>query len=426
MALNKWMHWGMGALLVVAFLVGLPGHALQSDPPFIAEHVPSHDVVDGQWQMRFASDAETALVHAASMVELPDGRLRAFWFAGSREGAQDVGIHSSVFDPGAGVWSEETTVVSRDQISRGWGRHVRKLGNAVPVLDDNGRMRLFVVAVSFGGWAASRMVVLESWDQGASWKFDRALTTSPFLNISTLVKTPPLRFADGSVGLPVYHEMIGKFGEMLRLDEDNRIRDKSRIGHGRKAIQPLVLVDSPHRATAFLRNESDDHPGMLYRSDTYDGGVEWTPLVSSGLPNPSAAVGGVALSEGHWLLVANCNSVERDDLCMRETRDSGRTWTDRIYFHNRASWRGGDLEENRFLNMIGEELEGTFGVIRNQPYLQRVEHNKCFPRGCEFQYDYPYVIQASNGDLHVLYTWNKSAIRHAWLPARQPDKGGRG
>jgi predicted neuraminidase len=79
------------------------------------------------------------------------------------------------------------------------------------------------VAVSFGGWAASRLVVLESDDLGRSWDFDEALTTSPFMNISTLVKTPPIRYADGTVGLPVYHEMVGKFGELLRLDKHNPI-----------------------------------------------------------------------------------------------------------------------------------------------------------------------------------------------------------
>ena len=79
-----------------------------------------------QWQTRFASDADTSMVHAASMVELPDGRLRAFWFAGTREGAADVSINSAIFDPESGAWSDETVSVTREQISRGWGRHIRK------------------------------------------------------------------------------------------------------------------------------------------------------------------------------------------------------------------------------------------------------------------------------------------------------------
>lgn len=411
------LHWTIGILLVVGYLLALPESDRNQHPSFQPAYSPTHVAIGDQWQLRFASEARTALVHAASMVELPDGRIRAFWFAGSREGAADVNIHSAVFDPAVGDWSDEVPVVSREQVSRQWGRYVRKLGNAVPVIDADGRLRLFVVAVSFGGWAASRLVVLESHDSGSTWVFDEALTTSPFLNISTLVKAPPVRYADGSVGLPVYHEWIGKFGELLRLDENNHLIDKERIGHGRKAIQPLIMVSSPRRATAYLRNESDDHPGMLYRSDTSNGGADWTPLASAGVANPSAAVGGVALAPDHWLLVANCNGEERDDLCLQETLDSGETWATRFVFHDRHRWRAGDVDERLFMEMIDEELTATLGDEHTALLRQRVEHNKCQARGCEFQYDYPYVIQARNGDIHLLYTWNKSAIRHAWLPA---------
>ncbi len=27
------------------------------------------------------------------------------------------------------------------------------------------------------------------------------------------------------------------------------------------------------------------------------------------------------------------------------------------------------------------------------------------------------MVRTRNGDLHLLYTWNKTAIRHAWLKA---------
>ena len=160
------------------------------------------------------------------------------------------------------------------------------------------------------------------------------LSTLPCRTSGTRGEPPPSRYRDGTVGLPVYQEMVGKFGEILRLDEHSRIVDKERIGHGRKAIQPLVLVDGPKRATAFLRNETDTHPGFLYRSETRDGGGDWSPLRPSQLQNPSSAVGGVVLSPGHWLLVANCNPMERDDLCMRETPDGGKTWSGRYFFQD--------------------------------------------------------------------------------------------
>ncbi len=415
--MKRFFHLLVGAALVAGYFAASPEHLWEPAPVFdvpAAGSSPEHD----QWQYRFTSDADTPLVHAPAMVELPDGRLRAFWFAGSREGAPDVNIHSAVFDPVAATWTDETVVVTREQISQGWGRHVRKLGNAVPVLDDDGRMRLFVVAVSFGGWAASRLVVLESTDLGASWTFDKPLVTTPLLNISTLVKTPPLRYSDGSIGLPVYHEMIGKFGEILRLDEDSHILGKYRIGHGRKAIQPLVLVDSPNHAVAFLRNENEPNNGYLFQSESRDGGWQWDELSYSPLENPSAALGGLVMGKGHWMVVANCNREERDDLCVRETRDGGTHWHTSWTLHDREEWRNVRLDEPAFASLIQKEMSIGESPEDPQRLLERVTNNKCDKRhGCRFQYDYPYMIRSSNGDLHILYTWNKSAIRHAWLKA---------
>ena len=39
----------------------------------------------------FVSTQQNISTHAASLVELSDGRIRAFWFAGSREGAERCG-----------------------------------------------------------------------------------------------------------------------------------------------------------------------------------------------------------------------------------------------------------------------------------------------------------------------------------------------
>jgi len=49
-------------------------------------------------------------VHAASLVELRDGRLRTVWFSGSREGAGDVVIRTAVMDAASQRWSEEGTL----------------------------------------------------------------------------------------------------------------------------------------------------------------------------------------------------------------------------------------------------------------------------------------------------------------------------
>lgn len=409
-------QWGwqllLAAALLLAFWLGLP--ATKPAPSLVP---PASDTLPlkGHWQFNFASDADTTLVHAASMVTLPDGRLRGFWFAGSREGAADVSINSSVFDPSTGKWTDEEPVLTREQLMQQWGRYVRKLGNMVPVLDADGSLRLFVVAVSFGGWAASRIVVLRSTDEGAHWHFETELKTSPFLNISTLVKAPPVHYDDGSIGLPVYHEMATKFGELLRLDSNNRILAMSRIGHGRKAIQPLLLVAGSERVAAFLRPETEPHDGVIDQSMSLDAGRDWTHLKATGLATPSSALGGVALTATHWLLVGNCNRFERDDLCVRETLDGGKSWHKRWTLHDRDKWRDHPLDFSDFSKLLDESM-ATDTSIDEPKVLQHARHNKCEGGNeCEFQFDYPYMLRSANGDLHILYTWNKTMIRHAWF-----------
>ena len=244
-------HLFVGALLVAGYYAGLPPRVWEAPPEFQVP-APATDWPEpgDPWPLSAASDAVTPLVHAGSLVELADGRVRAFWFAGNREGGPEVGIHTAVLDPAQGSWSAEKRILDRYQVAEHFDTHIRKLGNGVAVRDPDGRLRLFVVAVSFGGWAAGRLVVAESLDNGESWQLTDQLSLSPFLNISYLVKGNPVRFADGTLGLPVYHEFIGKFGELLRIDEANRVVERQRIGHGRKAIQPVVLIRSPVEAAA--------------------------------------------------------------------------------------------------------------------------------------------------------------------------------
>src|SRR3989338_680583 len=82
-------------------------------------------------QTHFVSNQHSIHTHAASLVELNDGRIRAFWFAGSDEGARDVEIRSAVFDPKKNRWGEESSVANREATQRGLLRYVKKLGNPV-------------------------------------------------------------------------------------------------------------------------------------------------------------------------------------------------------------------------------------------------------------------------------------------------------
>lgn len=373
---------------------------------------PVTNTLQGDWQFTAASDLRSRMVHAASMVELPNGKLRGFWFAGSREGAKDININTAVFDPNTGQWSDESIAITRDGLSQQWQRYVRKLGNVVPVMDDDGRLRLFVVAVTFGGWAASRIVVFNSYDLGETWQFDTELKTLPFLNISTLTKTSALHYHNNIIGLPVYHEFLGKFGEILFIDQQNKLIDKSRIGYGRSVLQPLILIGENETLHAYLRPHKK---GFAYQSQSNDAGKTWQPTQKTSIKNPGAALGGVALTDKHWLLANNCDSKERDVLCILESLDAGTTWHTRWLFHNKADMRGLNLNYADFHVQTDAQVWQD-SAIDPVKLASSLKEKACRDEQyCGFIFDYPYMLQSRNGDLHLLYTWNKVFIRHAWL-----------
>src|SRR5690606_15349604 len=132
------------------------------------------------------------------------------------------------------------------------GRNIRKLGNPVIGTAPDGRLWLFYVSVSVGGWAGSAINFMTSDDEGKTWSQAKRLITSPFLNISTLVRGRPVFHSDGTIGLPVYHEFLGKFPEYLRIDQAGRVIDKTRMGYGRDSLQPSTVVLSETQAVSLL------------------------------------------------------------------------------------------------------------------------------------------------------------------------------
>ncbi len=373
----------------------------------------------------FASSQQNISVHAASLVELGDGRVRAFWFAGSREGAQDVEIRSAVFDPEKDSWGPEHSIANREDTQRSLLRYVKKLGNPVALRAPDGKLWLFYVTVSLGGWAGSSITAITSSDDGATWSPARRLITSPFINISTLVKGAPFLYSDGTMGLPVYHEFIGKFGELLRIEATGEIIDKQRLSSGKSALQPVMLIKNPQQALVLMRR-SGSSPKRVIATGTTDAGKHWSLPAKTALANPDAAVSGVVLPDGRMLAVLNDIEDGRDGLSLVISADGGTTWKKVYQLENQ---HGQSPDRARFGQVSGELAKATDANITDaSAYAKSAQRNKCEAQGCDFEFSYPYLIRARNGDFHLVYTWNRSFIKHvefttAWLDQRSGTSG---
>lgn len=322
-------------------------------------------------------DTGAPSVHAASLIALKDGVIRAFWFAGSREGAPDVVINTSVFDPQAARWSAPTVVMDRVSAEKGLSRYIAKLGNPVPARMADGRMQLFFVTVSIGGWAGSSISSVISDDEGLTWDRPQRLISSPLINLSTLVKSPAIPFTDGRLGLPAYHEWIGRFGEFLRI-EASQVIDKRRMSSGRSAIQPVVFADGPQEASAFFRQtRPSSQPKQIPVSETKDAGQSWVVTKDLEIPNPNSALAALTLANGTKLMVLNNIEAARYRLVMVMCEP------------NSTQWR------------VIQVLEDDETLLNN---LHR-------------EFSYPYLISANGEDAHLAYTWNRQKIKHVYFPA---------
>lgn len=384
---------------------------------FRREKAPS--VALGRYESHFASSRLHVQTHASSLVELRDGRIRAFWFSGSREGAADVTINSSVFDPVRGDWSAEKVIASRESVQRALHRYVAKLGNPVAARAADGTLRLFYVTVSMGGWAGSSITTMISKDEGETWSTPHRLITSPFINISTLVKGVPFLYADGSMGLPVYHEFFSKFAEILHLDAMGQVIDKQRLARaGQGTLQPVVLVRSPKEALVLTRYSGKDSPHSARCLTTEDGGQHWSPVERSPLPNPDAALSGTALPDGRLLAVLNYQEDRRDSLSLMLSADGGRHWKELRRLEEMRAVRDKKLDEHQCLRIVEGLLQNSderLAQASAETLGEYVDSAKARVRAegdCGFEFSYPYLIQARNGDIHLSYTWNRVFIKH--------------
>lgn len=312
-------------------------------------------------------------VHSCTLVELSGGRLRAFWYGGSREGALDVAIYTAVYDPAVRTWSRERALIDRANSQDGLQRCVQKLGNSCALLDSSGKLWLFFVT-SMTGWSGSSINVTTSPDEGETWTPPRRLVTSPFLNLSTLVRSPPFQFADGTIGLPVYHEFLSKFCELLRLDGDANVLSKQRLTQDRLAIQPAIVPFGAQDAVCLMR-PTYSSPKRVIGSRTTDGGRTWSEAAPLGLTSDRSGVAGVRMPDGGLLAAAR---VMRK-LTLSVSRDQGTTW-----------------------QTVAHASEGLVAEDPNE------------------RTTYPCLLLTKAGEYHLVFTYNRREIRHmhfnqAWL-----------
>jgi predicted neuraminidase len=312
--------------------------------------------------------------------------------------------------------------MGREPLQRGLWRYVKKIGNPVIARAPDGSLLLWMVNVSLGGWAGSSISWIRSTDEGASWSKPRRLVTSPFINISTLVKAGPVAMANGDISLPVYHEFLTKFGEVLRLNAEGQVVDKIRIPHSQTSLQPVVLASGAEQAQVYLRS---GNARALMTSDTRDAGKSWSPTRASAWPNPDSALAGLVSRTGVQWLALNPAERNRDVLALVQAPAGGSFDGARRSTVESSVSPQVLVPAQTFERFLSDELTARgASAAQAQAYVASAMRQLCNGGSCAQEFSYPYLLQSRDGYIHLVYTWHRTRIKHVRFdPVQQPTIG---
>lgn len=275
--------------------------------------------------------------HASSVAVLGDGSVFSVWFAGSKEGADDVNIWCSRRQNEA--WCRPHIIAQQENLPH-WnpvlfvrsdgsvilfyktGREISTWQTRAMVSHDNcetwsqsqelvsgdhggrGPVRNKVIALSNGRWLAPASLENGEWrcfadrsdDQGATWQKSSEV------------------FAD-----------LGKQRTINPDYKDIPVSEQSYSGRG--VIQPTLWESQPGMVHMLMRSSE----GKIFRSDSADYGTTWCAAYATELPNNNSGIDLVKIPDGRLFLVYNPVGINWGPRCpikLACSGDNGSTWQD--------------------------------------------------------------------------------------------------
>lgn len=290
--------------------------------------------------------------HASTVVETGAGPFLVAWFGGRREGADDVAIWLSRLDDGK--WSPPEKVAEEPR---------NPCWNPVLFRERGGEVQLYYMAgPDEENWSG---FIRRSTDGGATWRAPELMPAGLYGPI----KNKPIQLADGTIVAGTSVESYRTWACWVELSRDggNSWSRQGPIfvpGELYGIIQPTLL--ERRDGSILMLARATQRIGFICRSESRDGGLSWTPAEPTDLPNPDSGIDAVGLGDGRFVLAHNPTHTDRSPLVLSVSEDEGRSWRAAV------------------------TLEDDPG-----------------------EYSYPAIVQASDGRVHVTYTWQRRRIAHA-------------
>lgn len=221
--------------------------------------------------------------HASALLDL-DSKLMVVFFAGSREGARDVKIYGSFLSKGSMYWNEPKPLIDAQMLSHLSGKFIRKVGNPIVFKDSFNRVHLFVVGVSLGGWATSKIYQFRFDEVLDNIEYLGELHLGVFANFSHLVRTPALSLENGGFMLPFYYELADKYPLVGFFDKDSKLLFTKKLHNFKSQLQPSVIPLSSSDCLAVFRIHRS-HDNKMFLQQCKDFGNTWEAPYKSNLQN---------------------------------------------------------------------------------------------------------------------------------------------
>lgn len=302
----------------------------------------------------------------ASTIEISNGIPVASWFGGTEEKNNDVGIWVS--RKVAEKWSVPKEVANG--IQQDGTRY--PCWNPVLFKPVNGSLILFYkVGPNPQEWWGLYMT---SKDDGLTWSAPVKLPEG----ILGPIKNQPIQLSDGTVLSPTSTESK-KDGWRIYLeisnDQGQTWSKSDYLNNGKEfgAIQPSILNYGNGKLQLLSRTKNE----VIAENWSNDYGKTWDKMKATSLPNPNSGIDAISLKDGRQLLVYN---------------PTDKNWGDRVPLSIAISEDG--KKWNRILDL--------------EPLTEKTDKEG-------EEYSYPTMIQAKNGMIHIVYTWNRKTVKHVVL-----------
>lgn len=341
--------------------------------------------------------------HASCIVECPNGDLLVCWFHGSGERtADDVKIEGARLRKGSRVWSARFTMADTPGYPD---------TNCTMFIDPQSRLWLLYPTIIANQWETALMkykIASDYQKDGVPrWTVNEVLHVTPgaefeqtvnvFLNefepqIATfpelmqkrvrdlasetrqhaadkyfrrmgwMTRAHPFVLDGKRLIVPLYSDGFS-FSLMAITDDWGATWKTSTPLIGLGNIQPSIVKKRDGSLYTLMR-DNGPAPKRLHQATSTDGGLTWSKVTDSDIPNPGAGAEIITLRNGHWALIYNDTEIGRHSLAVAISDDEGKTW----------KWK-------RHLEQDAPGAEAG-------------------------AYHYPSIIQARDGSLHASYSYH--------------------